>query len=72
MPLSWENVAPVASTRLQAREKGRGAPADIETLTRRATELEQRILDLRELAERDEDLEAARAANRELMAQLNR
>ncbi|MFH8519951.1 hypothetical protein ACH4CE_33685 [Streptomyces gelaticus] len=42
-------------------------------LTRRATELEQQILDVRaELAERDEDLAAARAANRELMAQLNR
>lgn len=52
---------------------GLGAPADIETLTRRTTELEQQILDLRgELAERDEDLEAARAANRELMAQVNR
>lgn len=35
---------------------GLGAPADIETLTRRTTELEQQILDLRgELAERDED-----------------
>ncbi|MFF8366834.1 hypothetical protein ACF05F_33135 [Rhodococcus erythropolis] len=52
---------------------GLGAPADVETLTRRTTELEQQVLDLRgELAERDEDLEAARAANRELMAQLNR
>ncbi|MGW8331168.1 hypothetical protein ACWGLE_25105 [Streptomyces sp. NPDC055897] len=52
---------------------GLGAPADIEMLKRRTTELEQQILDLRfELAERDEDLEAARAANRELMAQLNR
>ncbi|MFJ3176362.1 hypothetical protein ACIPJK_37120 [Streptomyces roseus] len=31
------------------------------------------VLDLRgELAERDEDLQAARAANRELTAQLNR
>jgi cell division protein FtsB len=51
---------------------GLGAPADIETLTRRTTELEQQILDLRaELAERGEDLAAARAANRELMAQLN-
>lgn len=50
-----------------------GTPADIETLTHRTTELEQQILDLRgELAERDEDLEAARAANRELMAQVNR
>ncbi|MEU3190687.1 hypothetical protein ABZ686_08565 [Streptomyces sp. NPDC006992] len=52
---------------------GLGAPADVETLTRRTTELEQQILDLRgELAERDVDLEAARAANRELMAQVNR
>ncbi|MDH6709883.1 hypothetical protein P3T27_006632 [Kitasatospora sp. MAA19] len=52
---------------------GLGAPADVETLTRRIGELEQQILDLRfEVAERDEDLAAARAANRELMAQLNR
>ncbi|MGR6998755.1 hypothetical protein ACU686_12595 [Yinghuangia aomiensis] len=35
---------------------GLGAPADTDTLTRRTTELEQQILDLRsELAERDED-----------------
>jgi chromosome segregation ATPase len=52
---------------------GLGAPADVETLTRRVTELEQKVLDLRaELAERDEDLAAARAANRELMTQVNR
>jgi uncharacterized small protein (DUF1192 family) len=52
---------------------GLGAPADVETLTCRIVELEQQILDFRaELAERDEDLAAARAANRELMAQLNR
>ena len=51
---------------------GLGAAADIETLTRRTTELEQQILDLRaELVERDEDLAAARAANRELMTQIN-
>ncbi|MFP1627746.1 DUF6262 family protein [Streptomyces sp. 5K101] len=51
---------------------GLGAPADVETLTRRVTELEQQILDLRaDVAERDEDLAAARATNRELMAQLN-
>ncbi|MFF6904293.1 hypothetical protein [Streptomyces hydrogenans] len=50
-----------------------GAPVDVETLTRRAIELEQQILDLRaELAERDKDLTAARAASRELMGQLNR
>jgi hypothetical protein len=49
-----------------------GTPADIETLTRRVNELEQQILDLcAELAERHEDLTAARAANRELMAQVN-
>ncbi|MER7539737.1 hypothetical protein ABTX77_33930 [Streptomyces sp. NPDC097704] len=52
---------------------GLGAPADVETLTRRIGEPEQRILDLRsELAERDEDLAAARAANRDLLAQPNR
>ncbi|MFC9595726.1 hypothetical protein ACFTUC_38765 [Streptomyces sp. NPDC056944] len=52
---------------------GLGAPADVETLTRQVTELEQQVLDLcAELAERDEDLTAARAANRELMAQVNR
>ncbi|MFF1297998.1 MULTISPECIES: hypothetical protein [unclassified Streptomyces] len=52
---------------------GLGAPADVETLTRRVTELEQQVLDLRaEVAERDEDLTAARAANRELMTQVNR
>ncbi|MFI1728915.1 hypothetical protein ACH40E_06675 [Streptomyces acidicola] len=51
---------------------GLGAPADIETLARRTTELQQQILDLRgELAERDEDLKAARATNRELMTQLS-
>ncbi|WP_181801575.1 hypothetical protein [Streptomyces shenzhenensis] len=45
-------------------------PVGIETLTRRIGELEQRILGLRsELAERDEDLTAARAANRDLTAQ---
>lgn len=55
------------------RASGLGAPPDVETLTRRVTELEQQIFDLRtELAERDEDLTAARAANRELMAQVNR
>lgn len=52
---------------------GLGAPADVETLTRRVAELEQQILDLRaELTERDEDLTAARTANRELMTQVNR
>jgi hypothetical protein len=54
------------------RESGLGAPADIDTLHQRIGQLEQRNLDLQhQLAERDEDLAAARAANRELMARLN-
>ena len=54
------------------RESGLGAPADIDALHQRISQLEQRNLDLQhQLAERDEDLAAARAANRELMARLN-
>jgi Family of unknown function (DUF6262) len=54
------------------RESGLGAPADIDALHQRVNQLEQHTLDLRQqLAERDEDLAAARAANRELMARLN-
>ena len=53
-------------------ESGLGAPDDIDELRQENTALEQRIIDLRlRLDERDEDLAAARAANRELMAQLN-
>jgi hypothetical protein len=54
------------------RESGLGAPADIDALNQKITHLEQQGVDLRlQLAERDQDLAAARAANRELMAQLN-
>ncbi|MGH3279084.1 MAG: hypothetical protein ACRDNW_08095 [Trebonia sp.] len=54
------------------RESGLGAPADIDALTQKITHLEQQAADLRlQLEERDDDLTAARAANRELMAQLN-
>jgi len=54
------------------RESGLGAPADIGALTQKITYLEQQAIDLRlQLEERDDDLTAARAANRELMAQLN-
>jgi hypothetical protein len=42
-------------------------------LHRRAAELEQTVLDLRQqLEERTEELNAARMTNRELMAELNR
>jgi hypothetical protein len=54
------------------RESGLGAPADIDSLNERIIRLEQQAIDLRgQLEERDEDLAAARAANRELMARLN-
>jgi hypothetical protein len=54
------------------RESGLGAPADIDALSQKITQLEQQAIDLRlRLEERDEELAAARAANRELMAQLN-
>jgi polyhydroxyalkanoate synthesis regulator phasin len=54
------------------RESGLGAPADVDVLSSKITHLEQQVLDLRQqLAERDEDLAAARATNRELMTQLN-
>jgi len=54
------------------RQSGLGAPADIDALTCKITGLEQQVIDLRmQLDERDQDLAAARAANRELMAQIN-
>ena len=53
-------------------ESGLGAPADIDALNQKITHLEQHAADLRlQLEERGQDLDAARAANRELMAQLN-
>jgi chromosome segregation ATPase len=54
------------------RESGLGAPADIDALSQQITHLEQQAIDLRiQMEERDDELAAARAANRELMAQLN-
>jgi transposase-like protein len=54
------------------RQSGLGAPPDIDALTSKITTLEQQIIDLRmQLDERDQDLAAARSANRELMAQIN-
>lgn len=55
------------------RESGLGAPEDVDRLHRRVTELEQHTAEQRrQLSERDDELDAARAANRELMTQLNR
>ena len=54
------------------RESGLGAPADSDALEQKIAHLEQQLVGLRaQLEERDEDLAAARAANRELMNQLN-
>ena len=53
-------------------ESGLAVPADIDALTQKITHLEQQTVELRlQLDERDQDLTAARATNRELMAQLN-
>ena len=54
------------------RESGLGTPPDVDALSQKVTHLEQQAIDLKlQVAERDDDLAAARAANRELMAQLN-
>lgn len=47
------------------RASGLGAPTDIDTLQQRIAHLEQEVLDLKaELADRDDDLAAARITNR--------
>jgi hypothetical protein len=54
------------------RDSGLGTPADIDALSQTITHLEQQAIDLRlQLEEQGQDLAAARAANRDLMAQLN-
>jgi chromosome segregation ATPase len=54
------------------RASGLGAPDDIDALKQRIVTLEQQVVDLRlQLEERDDELAAARAANRELMTRLN-
>jgi hypothetical protein len=54
------------------QESGLGSPPDIDALHHQITTLEQHVLDLRlQLEDQAQDLTAARAANRELMAQIN-
>jgi Family of unknown function (DUF6262) len=54
------------------RESGLGTPADIDALNQKIIHLEQQAIDLRlQLEGQGEELAAARATNRELMAQLN-
>ena len=53
-------------------DSGLAAPADPGRLAQENSQLQQQAIDLRlQLEERDQDLAAARSANRELMAQLN-
>ena len=53
-------------------ESGLAAPADPGHLAQQNSQLQQQVTDLRlQLEERDQDLAAARSANRELMAHLN-
>src|SRR5674476_436112 len=53
-------------------ESGLTVPSDINALNQKINHLQQQTVDLRlQLDERDQDLTAARATNRELMAQLN-
>lgn len=55
------------------RESGLGAAADIGQLQRRITDLEQQVVDLRgQLEKRNQELGAARIANRDLITNLNR
>jgi hypothetical protein len=62
------------TTRQQAwRESGLGAPIDIDQLQHRVTQLEQLVSELRgQLNDREQELDAARAANRELIINVNR
>jgi hypothetical protein len=54
------------------QDTGLGVPADVDALNQTISHLEQQAIALRlQLDERDQDLTAARAANRELIAQLN-
>ena len=53
-------------------QSGLSTPADPGHLAQENSQLQQQVIDLRlQLEERDQDLAAARSANRELMARLN-
>jgi hypothetical protein len=55
------------------KESGLGAPTDVDELQRRITVLVQQTVELTgQLEERDQELDAARAANRELITRLNK
>ena len=66
-----QRLSELLGTQISQRT-GLGAPDDTAALREQADSLRQQILDLRKtLEERDEELAAAREANRRLMAELN-
>lgn len=67
-----QRLSELLGTQISQRT-GLGAPDTQATLREQAESLRQQILDLRKtLGERDEELAAAREANRRMMAELNR
>ncbi|MFD6857897.1 DUF6262 family protein [Rhodococcus sp. NPDC060086] len=55
------------------RESGLGPPVAVDQVQRQIVALEQQIVELRaQLEERDQELDAARATNRELIARMNK
>lgn len=70
--VSWRVACRRAWATLSSARAGSGAPDDIRSLQEALTDREQQIVELRhQLEERGDELAAARAANRELMSQLN-
>ncbi|MGI8869762.1 MAG: DUF6262 family protein [Mycobacteriales bacterium] len=71
-PSSSRRACPNCSANQTWHASGLGAPTDIEELQRKIVFLEQQVVDLRlQIDDRDQELAAARGANRELMTQLN-
>ena len=71
-PSNSKNAYPNCSANKPGTQQDSAHPADIDQLHQHITPLEQQTADLRlQLEERDQDLAAARAANREFMTQLN-
>jgi Family of unknown function (DUF6262) len=66
-----QRLSELLGTQISQRT-GLGAPPDLNALREQADGLRQQVLDLRKaLEERDEELAAAREANRKMMAELN-
>ncbi|MFF5781644.1 hypothetical protein ACFY7Y_32570 [Streptomyces virginiae] len=54
------------------QQAGLGGPPDFDAMQKRLIHFEQHVTELRQqLSDRDDDLAAARAANRQLMTSLN-